>query len=123
MPRARWMGGGLLRVLCAFALLSLAFAHKPPQVMAAAFHTASLQLPDGSFADICVDGAAMKHPSGNRFCEVCSLCSSSLLPMPATDAWLLTGFASLANSAPFWQHRPSVPSIERPRSRAPPLLS
>ena len=123
MSKARLMRGGLLRILCAFALLALAFAHKPPQVMAAGYATVSLQLPDGSFADMCIGDTATRHPLLRQYCEVCALSSTALLPLPAGDSWLLSQFSGLANDPVGVAERPAVLPIERPRSRAPPILS
>ncbi len=123
MSKVRLMRGGLLRILCAFALLSLAFAHKPPQVMAAAYASVSLQLPDGSFADMCIGDTATKHPLVRQYCEVCALSSTALLPPPAGESWLLSQFADLANDPVTVTERPAVLTIERPRSRAPPVIS
>lgn len=123
MSKAGFMGGGLLRILCAFALLSLAFAHKPPQVMAAAYEAASLRLPDGTYADICVSEAAIKHPLVRQFCEACMLASSSLLPLPDDGAWLLARFASLENRLGEPQHPTECHATLRQRARAPPAFA
>lgn len=123
MSKVRIMGAGMLRIVCAFALLSLAFAHKPPQVMAAAYATVSLQLPDGTYADICVGDTAAKHPLVSQYCEVCALAASALLPAPSGEGWLLSQFAGLLNDPAIATERPTVLSVERPRSRAPPVLS
>lgn len=123
MSKARLMRGGLLRILCAFALLSLAFAHKPPQVMAAAYATVSLQLPDGTFADMCIGDTATKHPLVRQYCEVCALSSTALLPAPTGESWLLSQFAGLANAPVVFIERAAALPIERPRSRAPPVFS
>ena len=123
MPKLSWMGSGLLRMLCAFALLSLAFAHKPPQVMAAAYETVSLRLPDGTLADICVGDAAIKHPLVHQFCEACMLASSTLLPPPDDDAWLLTRFATLERRMGESQHPPECHATLRQRARAPPATA
>ena len=123
MSKARISGGGVLRILCAIALLSLAFAHKPPQVMAAAYATVSLQLPDGTYADICVGDTAAKYPLVRSYCEVCALAATALLPAPAGDGWLISQFAGLLNDPVIVTERPTVLAVERPRSRAPPVLS
>ncbi|MCM2474936.1 hypothetical protein HGO38_15750 [Rhizobium sp. CG5] len=114
---------GMLRTLCAVALLSLAFAHKPPQVMAAAFETVSLQLPDGSYADLCISEAGTKHPLINQFCEACMLSSTALLPTPDPNGWLLSSFASLQNSAATASEIPVALAVDHPRSRGPPSIS
>ena len=120
MSVRRWTASGLLRILCAFALLSLAFAHKPPQVMAAAYATMSLQLPDGSYADMCIGDAATKHPFVHQFCEVCSLASSTILPLPDDGVWLKGCFASLKNELREQRLAPQGQVNLRQRARAPP---
>lgn len=120
MSKAMVMKGGVLRILCAFALLSLAFAHKPPQVMAAAYATMSLQLPDGTYADMCVGDAATQHPMVRQYCEVCALASSMLLPLPDDGVWLKGCFASLKNELREQGFSPEGPVNLRQRARAPP---
>lgn len=120
MSKPKWTGSGLLRMLCAFALLSLGFAHKPPQVMAAAYATGSLQLPDGTYADMCIGDEAIKHPLVRQFCEVCLLASSALLPLPDDGAWLLSRFNSLENQLREPRNLPERRTTLRQRARAPP---
>ncbi|GLR22920.1 hypothetical protein GCM10007920_27080 [Ciceribacter naphthalenivorans] len=112
-----------MRVLCAFAILSLAFAHKPPQVMAAAYESASLRLPDGTFADLCISDAAIKHPLVHQFCEACALASSTVLPLPDDGAWLLGLFASLENRLGEARSGGERRFILRQRARAPPAFA
>ncbi|SSC67425.1 hypothetical protein [Ciceribacter selenitireducens] len=123
MSKVQLMRGGVLRILCAFALLSLSFAHKPPQVMAAAYATMSLQLPDGTYADMCVGDAATKHPMVRQFCEACLLASSALLPLPDEGAWLLTSFTSLENQLGESRNPPERRTSLRQRARAPPAIA
>jgi len=111
----------MVRVLCALAILSLAFAHKTPQTVAA-IATASVQLPDGTFADLCLGDSPVKHPAASLFCEACMLASSTLLPLPDDESWLVSDFASLENrhievGSPFDRL-----SILRQRARAPPAI-
>ncbi|MGV8936849.1 MAG: hypothetical protein ACOH2J_06970 [Allorhizobium sp.] len=119
--RQVWTGG--LRFLCVLALLSLAFAHKPPQVVATFVATASLQLPDGSYADLCVGDHGLKHSSANPQCEACRLSAAVLLPVPDTGSWLKSTFASLANQRTTRAQISLALSVERPRARGPPSLS
>ena len=83
-----------LRICCAVALLSLGLAHKPPQLLAAIIETAALQLPDGSYADLCL-GEKGTHipgvPSGP--CEACLIGGHVCLPPPHDDAWLIKRLA------------------------------
>ena len=114
---------GLLRMLCALALLSLSFAHKPPLAMAALVESASLQLPDGSYADLCVGEAAVKHEYMIVSCDACRLSGTTLLPTPGDGAWLLSAcglaVAAFKGEAAVVAQLP----IDRLRSRAPPLIS
>lgn len=121
--QARRVWSGMLRMICVAAILSLAFAHKPPQVMAAVMQSASLQLPDGSFADICISETAIKHPVAALHCEVCMLASATLLPSPDDEAWLVARVASLVSAPPIVVKRAAPLPIDRPRSRAPPTVS
>lgn len=123
MSKPRWTGSGLLRMMCAFALLSLAFAHKPPQVMAIAYATVSLQLPDGTYADMCIGDTAIKHPLVRQFCDACRLASSTLLPLPDDGAWLLSRFTSLENQLGEPRNLPERRTTLRQRARAPPAIA
>ena len=123
MSKVRFMRGDLLRFVCAFALLALAFAHKPPQVMAAAYATVSLQLPDGAFADMCIGDTATKHPMARQFCDACLLASSALLPLPDDEAWLLSRFNSLDNRLVEPRNLPERRTSLRQRPRAPPAIA
>ncbi|UJW73904.1 hypothetical protein [Rhizobium sp. SL42] len=113
----------ILRIFCAMVFLSLGFAHKPPQAMASPFLSASYQLPDGSFADLCVSDTAVKHDIGGTGCDVCRLHSMALLPTPDHDHWLISVFPSLVarleNTASRFVFKP----VERPRSRGPPAFA
>lgn len=123
MTKAKWIGGGLVRMFCALSVLSLAFAHKPPQVLAASIENASYVLPDGSYADLCVGNMAVKHPTASGFCEACVLAAATLLPVPPEEGWLLSFFASLDNEPVAVARYLGPESVERPRSRAPPAFA
>ncbi|MGX5668186.1 hypothetical protein ACWKW9_19675 [Rhizobium daejeonense] len=123
MTRRRGIANLLARMLCVIAILSLGLAHKPPQVMAAAMETAGLRLPDGTYADICLSDSAIKHPSATLYCEACMLAGSTLLPQPDTDGWLLSNFPSLYNAQKAVVTHLIQKAVERPRSRAPPVVS
>ena len=122
MTAFRQIWTGTVRALCVLALLSLAFAHKPPNVMAAVIATASLQLPDGSYADLCVGDHGVKHSSANPQCEACRLSAAALLPEPDAGAWLKSTFASLSNKRDTRAQISLALSVERPRARGPPSL-
>ena len=78
-----------LRILCAIALLSVGFAHKPVLAFAApAPQSVAFQLPDGSFADLCTvhDGDQHKGKMTDHGCEACRLSASILMPTPPVQA-------------------------------------
>ena len=113
----------VLRMLCAVAILSLAFAHRPPEVMAAALQTASLQLPDGSLAELCVGEKAVKHPQANPLCEACRLSAAAVLPGPDNHFWLISFFASLSNVPRSATGMAVAVALEQARARGPPIFS
>ena len=122
MTAFRQVWAGAVRGFCVLALLSLAFAHQPPRVMAATLEAASLQLPDGGFADLCISEAPVKHPAAAPLCEACRLCAAVLLPAPDGDSWLIRFFASLSNvRQPAVRVAIAAPH-ERARARGPPIL-
>lgn len=113
-----------LRIICAVALLSLAFAHRPPQMAAVVLETASLMLPDGKFADLCIGEAGMEHPAAAVvLCEACMLAGAIVLPLPDDGAWLITGLASLENALRERKGELAFLAIDRARSRGPPATS
>lgn len=77
-----------VRIVAAFALVFLSFAHKP--VMAKSLTPAEIaayQLPDGTIADICFGMDGIDHDSGKSqpmapVCEACRLAGAALLPTP-----------------------------------------
>lgn len=80
-----------LRIVCAIALLSIGFAHKPPLAQATTLsiaQSADYVLPDGSFPVLCIslhDDGDASHPTTSSFglgCEVCRLSASIILPQP-----------------------------------------
>lgn len=112
-----------LRMICALAVVLLAFAHKPPTTVTALVQNVTLQLPDGSYADLCIGDHATEHPEMARYCEVCVLCHSTALPGPDDHAWLLTRTDSGTAVVPVQTSVAPAPGVERPRSRAPPAFS
>ncbi|SMC81981.1 hypothetical protein [Rhizobium sp. RU36D] len=121
--RTARMATVMLRMICALAVVLLAFAHKPPETVAAIVQNVTLQLPDGSYADLCIGDHATEHPEMARYCEVCVLCHSIALPGPDDHAWLLT--STEAGVAATLVKTSVVPAlgVARPRSRAPPAVS
>jgi hypothetical protein len=124
MRQARAKAGLWLRMVCAVALLSVAFApHSTPLATPALAFSEAYRLPDGSFADLCEDHG-YGDPGHQRVlrCEVCLLCASAMLPAPDSAHWLLTIRRIVDNPL----RHPSVVeetrAIPAPRSRAPPTL-
>ena len=120
----RW--AACLRILCAVALLSVGFAHRPAMAADApsAVELAQYVLPDGTLADIClndmVDG---KHkPAAPAKCEACRIAGSLLMPAPADLAGVPLAFRSVSllpgaeEALPSRRERPGAPP------RAPPVL-
>ncbi|CAN7308053.1 MULTISPECIES: hypothetical protein [Ensifer] len=75
-----------VRIVAAFALVFLSFAHKPAMAKSLTpAEIAAYQLPDGTIADICfgMDGIDNgKSPSMAPVCEACRLAVAALLPTP-----------------------------------------
>ncbi|HUH50032.1 MAG TPA: hypothetical protein VLZ56_09285 [Mycoplana sp.] len=77
----------LVRMLCMLALVFLSFAHKP--VAAAPLSPAELAaitLPDGTVADLCINGGVEhgKPKQGlGQGCEACRIGAAVLLPAPS----------------------------------------
>lgn len=78
----------MVRMLCALALLLVAFAHKPVGVAAtvsayAGVNVADYILPDGTLPDLCLTGDGdHQHHAGANPCEACRIVSSVDLPSP-----------------------------------------
>ncbi|TCU11950.1 hypothetical protein [Rhizobium sullae] len=119
--------GMLTRILCALSLLMLGLAHQAPQAAAADadYNNAAYVLPDGTYASLCMNVT----DSGDRTvpqkpgCEVCRLSASVILPVPDAGSWLNLEFATL-HKPPVDTNTPiGVQAVERPKSRAPPVLA
>ncbi|WP_411037275.1 hypothetical protein [Shinella sp. BYT-45] len=120
----RW--AACLRILCALALLSVGFAHRPasaaqPGILEFAAHV----LPDGTMPDLCigdrVDGR-VKH-AGPLKCEACRIGNAMLVPEPSDLVGVALAFSRVAALPYVGEARPS--RRERPGAppRAPPVLS
>ncbi|HEY0120350.1 MAG TPA: hypothetical protein VGC14_01095 [Rhizobium sp.] len=99
----RW----LLRILCAFALLSVGFAHQPAVSSADELTPAALaqyRLPDGTLPVICVSEKTADGKEHSKAhvpnCEACRISSATLLPLPPTDFREHLAFASQEIPAP-----------------------
>lgn len=112
-----------LRMICALAVVLLAFAHKPPTTVTALVQNVTLQLPDGSYADLCIGDHATEHPEMARYCELCLLCNSTLLPGRDDQSWLLARVDGIVATKIAQTSVATALTIDRPRSRAPPSLS
>lgn len=123
-PMTRW--AVCLRILCAVALLSVGFAHRPAlATQPSAFELAQYVLPDGTIADLClndvVDGK-VKHVMPTK-CEACRIGSAILMPAPADLAGVVLAFRRVAalplveEALHSKRERPGAPP------RAPPFLS
>jgi len=119
----------LLRILCAFALLSVGFAHQPAISSADELTTAALaqyRLPDGTLPVICVSektADGREHSKAHvPSCEACRISSAALLPAPPMDICEHLAFASQHIPTPKIEifHRQLYPPNTGPR--APPLL-
>ncbi|SCB56559.1 hypothetical protein GA0061105_101390 [Rhizobium aethiopicum] len=113
-----------LRMLCAFSLLLLGFAHQAPQAVASdGYDAAAYMLPDGTFASLCV---TVKEADGKTVafkpnCEACRLSASVILPTPDAGSWLEHKLVSLTNSPIETAAIAGVGAVSRPNSRAPPI--
>ena len=120
----------LLRILCAFALLSVGFAHQPAVSSADELTPTALaqyRLPDGSLPVLCVSEKTADGKEHGKAhvpnCEACRISAAALLPLPPTDICEHLAFASQDDlPAPKTEafHRQLYPPNTGPR--APPLL-
>lgn len=120
----RW--AACLRILCALALLSVGFAHRP--AMAAgpdAFELARYVLPDGTMPDLCIDDMVdgkTGHAAPPK-CEACRISGDLLMPEPADLSGVALAFRHVAvrphagEALHQRRERPGAPP------RAPPFLS
>ena len=78
-----------LRILCAVALLSVGFAHKPPVLVAAEVITELQALPDGTVPQLCLPGTIADESKGlsvHGTCDACIIAAAILLPTPIDEA-------------------------------------
>lgn len=126
MYRGMTHWGICLRMLCAVALLFVGLAHRPAMAaMPAGVSLADYVLPDGTFADLClnnvVDGKTKQAMPGK--CEACRIGGAMLMPEPATFAATVLTFRQVAalplveEALHSRRERPGAPP------RAPPFLS
>jgi hypothetical protein len=121
--RSAWV-----RIICALALLMVAFAHKPLDVTdkIAAYADvdfAEYILPDGTLPDLCLIGEDHGgHHAKSSNCEACRISSSADLPLPFSGVSVNCGF--FASKPTFPQGVSFVAAALRPGAspRAPPVL-
>lgn len=109
-----------VRILCAVALLFVGFAHRPASHgMPSPFELAALVLPDGTFADLCIDDDAVdgkaRHEPG-KVCEACRIANAMVLPLPVD----LHGASRALNHAVADAPVLRVAAVKRERPGAPP---
>ncbi|ASY63038.1 hypothetical protein SJ05684_c15960 [Sinorhizobium sojae CCBAU 05684] len=123
--------GIAVRLLTAFALLFLAFAHKPGLAQQASpALSAEYLLPDGTFADICfgthgVDGDSRhgKAPAKAPVCEACRLAASIVLPSPPEEGGPVVNGSWLVSRPDVADQVTLVARRLLPPSRGPPAFS
>lgn len=124
MVKTLAMIGMITRLVCVIAMVSLGVAHTPSKLSAVVLETVSLQLPDGTYADLCIGHEGQRHPGHDMVkCEACLLGGSTLLPLPGDSAWLVSEFASVDNRPVETVITRQPVAIALPRSRGPPVLS
>lgn len=127
----QWLKGrtAWVRIICALALLMVAFAHQTPAVSHklaayAGVDFAEYILPDGTLPDLCLTGDDHDgHHAKNNVCEACRISSSIDLPLPLSSVSVDCGLSAhspffpeeLGFVAVAWRHGASP--------RAPPALS
>ncbi len=118
-----------VRVVAAFALVFLSFAHKPAMAKSLSpAEIAAYQLPDGTIADICFGMDGIDHDSGKSqsmapVCEACRLAAAALLPTPPQQSDRADGSSWLANLLQTYDHAAIRQARLLPPARGPPRQS
>lgn len=118
-----------VRIVAAFALVFLSFAHKPAMAKSLTpAEIAAYQLPDGTIADICFGMDGIDHDSGKSqsmapVCEACRLAGAALLPTPSQQGGRSATGNWLANAQQTYDHPAIKPLRLLPPARGPPLQS
>lgn len=111
----------VVRMICALALVFLAFAHLPAiAAPAAPGQSAEYMLPDGTFASLCLTHSGDENPIVAINCELCCLTPTAYVPPPQAGMSHYLDLVSVANPLFAAQGVPRGHAIERPRSRSPP---
>lgn len=111
----------ILRIFCAMVFLSVGLAHRTPAAVAANVQSLTYVLPDGTFADLCIDDQGQKHATPIADCDACRLAAAVLLPEPPDASWLIERFANPVAMALAESDNGASHLLERPRLRGPPL--
>lgn len=107
-----------VRILCVLALVFLGLSHRMPVPERAAESlvlTASLTLPDGSVADLCLPSGHAPEMKVYPECDACRLSASTLLPEPPAVAF----YALHAVDPPFAPE--IVAEVLHPFGKVPPV--
>lgn len=72
-----------LRIISVFALVMIGFAHKPVFAYPTDAASSQYQLPDGTYASLCIDDHHNNQNAGKDLgCEACRLAGGVVLPTP-----------------------------------------
>ncbi|SCB61721.1 hypothetical protein GA0061105_12243 [Rhizobium aethiopicum] len=118
---------GLLRLICAIALMMVGFAHKPPPPVALQVQLAAYVLPDGQFPTFCLNDNAAQPEKGTVHdygCEACRLAGSIMVPEPPSVGAQAMVFATIARTIErqFQLQRAPYPPNSRPRAPPSPVI-
>ncbi|MHC5231491.1 hypothetical protein [Brucella sp. LJL56] len=118
-----------IRILSVFALMFVAFAHKPVDLNALdSYQLAQYKLPDGTYPVLCIgdhssDPSQKDHDKhlSNTSCEACRISSAFLCPAPAGSSSAVPHIAmadGIVPPQPILRHSTYPPSAP---PQAPPL--
>ena len=115
---------GFFRFAAVFALVMIGFAHQPVAAYPTNARTQAYELPDGSYASLCIDDRDSKPHSTRDFgCDACRLTNAVLIPQAPSigeTALVLAERARLLERAYRLSHSLYPPSSG---PRAPPASS
>jgi hypothetical protein len=114
----------MTRILCALALFMLGFGtHAASQPMAGPF-TAEYQLPDGSFASMCLPSEKHgKSDAGSNHCSVCLISFADFFAQPGSITFLLPALPASASASPESASRLNRILSYHRQSRGPPRIA
>lgn len=94
MARASTIMKAFLRLACVISLVMVGFAHKPVSAYLADAQMPAYELPDGTFATICLsDDESKPHALTDSGCDACRLSNAILVPMPHCLGGLAVAFS------------------------------